>query len=200
MNSIVSLSFAWNSPGQQNCWIISHVNLHSSAKNKGEKRKEIRCPFSRESKGRREERAWASSPFLTRGRELISLNKQKLRAPRLMKRLAPSKWKAGCCQQLQMLQGWSCGRGLASPGRGRWWCIWRRHLCLESTYLGEHSRWLEWQCGLWMQSTSSTPVLRLYANSEHATLFIYPVGYFLRGSPNCINFCIRVWAANDLHW
>lgn len=48
--------------------------------------------------------------FLTCVRELISLNKQKLRAPKLMNRCALSKWKAAILQAAAAAEGLE-GRG-----------------------------------------------------------------------------------------
>lgn len=65
---------------------------------------EIRHPFTKKKKkngGRGKKRGviLILKSFLTRGRELISLHKQKLRALRLMNRLALSKRKAGILQK-----------------------------------------------------------------------------------------------------
>jgi hypothetical protein len=76
-------------------------------KNK-EGQKEIRCrPFSKKKKNGagRKEQAWISCPFLTRGRKLISLNKQKLRVPTLMNRLALAKRKAKILQTAATAEG-----------------------------------------------------------------------------------------------
>lgn len=145
--------------------------------------------------GSRKELSWSSSPFLTSSRELISLNKQnkqKLRAPRLVNRLALCEWKAGILEQLQLQKGWSWGVG--SPVC--WWCIWGKHFhwspripvnaldCCSSTVA--HG----------LQCISSTPGLLLHVNFKYATCFT-PLVMFQKKLTRAI--IVLEWAADDLH-
>lgn len=92
MGSIVSLFMKFSRTA--NCWIVSLSISTVLQKIKVGRKKEIQSPFFKNGVEGREKRwPWNSRLLATRGRKLISLNKQRFSATRLMHTLAPSKWK-----------------------------------------------------------------------------------------------------------
>ena len=116
--------------------------------------------------GRWEDWAWSSQPFLTRGRELISLDKQKLRASGLMNRLALSKWKAGSLETAAATEELKLRGSGASEGHIS---TWRQHIWVN--FLGD-----------WSSNADSMHVIHTSFASpcqSQIRCFICPVGEFL---------------------